>query len=60
MDIFCAGFSRAVLNRTQKTRCGETGVVPFGDVPNGWKPFMAMVGSSSIRKLDFRKECAAT
>ena len=37
---------------------GETGAFPLGDDPNGWKPFMAMLGNSSIRKLDFRKLCA--
>ena len=34
---------------------GDIGVVPFGGEPNGWNPFIAIFGSSSIRRLDFRK-----
>ena len=34
---------------------GETGVVPFEVEVKGWKLFIVIFGSSSMRKLDFRK-----
>jgi hypothetical protein len=34
---------------------GETGVLVFGEELKGWKPFIVILGSSSIRRLDFRR-----
>ena len=34
---------------------GETGVLVFGEELKGWKPFIVILGSSSILRLDFRR-----
>ena len=54
-------FSEALVLRTpfgmvvRRPGPGETGVLLFGEELKGWKPFIVILGSSSIRRLDFRR-----